>query len=260
MALKCENFHGILTTETDKNILLARARCKQWTCAYCAQKNRQIWRARIIDFINKNDTLNWSWFTLTAHSKKRGANASLKNLRDVWQKLIQRIQRHFKDVKKIHYVRVFEPHKDNSYHLHCIISVHWDDIKTRKSRKKDHADTTYGKWLAKTAKDLKIGYYTHAANFEGQHAGYIAGYVVKYMTKISREQKEEIGRIRHIQTSQGWPKWKPEAKHNWSITVGIFERDLRHSIEIQKPIFDLSESREITSDDFLDGYVYPSID
>jgi len=254
----CENFKAIVTAsdENKKQILMARTRCKQWTCSYCAEINKKIWQARILEHINKNTDLQWSWFTLTAHGKKRGKRKSLQNLRSAWDALLKRIKRHFKAVEKLHYVRVFEQHKDGSYHLHCILSAHWTDLKIRIS--KDGKQTSHSTWLDKQAKDMKIGYYTHAANFEGKHAGYIAGYVTKYMTKVSFEMDKELGRIRHIQTSQGWTQFNNETMYKWAITSGMYSKDVLHAVKIGYEIIDIQEQKVVTFDDFLDYHVYPN--
>lgn len=251
----CENFNAIITAKDGNTRLLTRTRCKMWTCAYCANINRKIWQARIIEHINQNKDLDWSWFTLTAHSKKRGAKSSIKNLRGAWDKLIKRIKRKYSQIDKIHYIRVFEEHKDGSYHLHCIISLKWQNIKIRAS--KDGSSTSYDKWLAKQARELKIGYYTHAANFDGKHAGYIAGYVVKYMTKLSVTMKQELGRIRHIQTTQGWTKFENENPLDWNMKSGYYEDDLIEDIKSKTKVLDIQTGQYVTYDDFLDTYIYP---
>jgi len=173
---------------------------------------------------------------------------------------MKRIKRHFKDVKKIHYLRVYEQHKNGAYHLHCIISVHWDDLKVRVSVDKDgnETQTSHSTWLDKQCRDLKIGYYSHADNFRGKHAGYIAGYVTKYMTKMSFIMKKELGRVRHIQPSQGWTKFEDEAKYKWKMESGIYEKDIIHAIRTGQKILDLNTGEYITIDNLIDYAVYPN--
>lgn len=226
-----------------------------WTCAYCAKKNQSIWRARIIDHINNNSHLDWSWFTLTAHSKRRGKKTSLKNLRDAWDRLIKRIKRKYDNGEKIHYCRVYEQHKDSSYHLHCIISIKWLNLKIRTSR--DGSKTSHDTWLDKQAKSLKLGYYTHAANFDGKHAGYMAGYVTKYMTKLSDDFKETLGRVRRIQTSQGWSKKEYESDLTWIMKSGYYEDNLLTDMTLGRKVLDITIGEYVTYDNFIDSYVYP---
>jgi len=253
----CENFNAIITTvDTKQNQrLITRTRCKMWTCRYCAEVNRKIWRARIIEHINSYSELDWSWFTLTAHSKKRGAKNSLKNLRQAWDKMMKRIKRKYGKTHKIHYCRVFEEHKDGSYHLHCIISLKWQNLKVR--TQKNGKSVSYDTWLARQARELKIGYYTHAANFEGKHAGYIAGYVTKYMTKLSPTMKDELGRVRHIQTSQNWTQFENESDLDWNMKSGYYEDDLLADIKAKRKVVDIQTGQYVTYDDFLDRYIYP---
>lgn len=249
----CKKFQAVVTTTDEHgNTLVTRTRCKQWTCAYCAQVNRKQWNARLIDHINKKGGL-WGWFTLTAHSDKRGAFKSIKNLRDVWDKLIKRMKRKY---GKFDYCRVYEPHKDGSYHLHCIVGFHFDDLVTRKG--KDDKKVSYSKWLAKTAKSFGIGWYTHADNVESHHhGGYIASYISKYITKLSVKEKSEIGRIRHIQCSQSWAKLVSEKKYSWKLATGVYEGDLDDAIKNGGNIVDIQTGVTLTYDDFSDKYVYP---
>jgi len=251
MSLFCENFKALLTTVNDGERWLVRARCKQWTCAYCARVNAKVWQARIIKHVNNHD-LQWSWFTLTAHSKKQTPETSLKNLRSAWEALVKRIKRKFKQVEKVHYVRVYERHKSGAYHLHCIISVHFDDIRIRTSKK--GKKTSYSAWLAKAAKDLKIGYYTHAANFDGHHAGYIAGYVAKYMTK---QTPEDSRRVRMIQASQGWTNEKLASDYNWRVWNNYTVYDLKLDLANCVDVIDLSTGNQLSYDDFLQSDYYP---
>lgn len=257
MAIYCDKYRGILSGIDGNDRKLIRLRCKMWSCRYCAEINRNIWRARIIAHINEIGG-NWSWFTLTAHRQKRGSKLSLQNLRDATDKLFKRIRRKF---GKVHYCRVFEKHKDGSYHLHCIISVHFDDIKTR--HQKDGKKVKYSAWLKKTATELSLGYYTHADNFEGEHAGYIAGYVAKYLTKIDNEFRQELGRVRHIQTSQNWYNKKPDnpTPHiHWDWKNGYHWTDYLWDTEANGLVLVIDITNDdylITLDDFEDDIQYP---
>jgi len=252
--LFCENFKAILIANDDDKKLITRTRCKMWSCDYCAEKNRSIWRAKIINGINVRGG-QWCWFTLTAHGKQRSPDASLKNLRNAWDKLIKRMKRKY---GKFAYVRVYEEHKDGAYHCHAIGSFNFDDIAVRTST--DGETTTYSRWLAKTAKNLKIGYYTHAANIEldvNHHAGYVAAYVTKYIVKLSPQFRETLGRVRHIQTSQGWPKKQDENELEWMLKTGYYDADFANDMRDGIRVIDTQTGEIITSDNFIDNYVYP---
>lgn len=250
----CKNFKAVLkTTDKNGNVLVSRTRCKQWTCSYCAMVNRKQWSARLIDFINKSEYV-WCWFTITAHSKARGAVKSIKNLRGVWDKLVKRMKRKF---GKFQYCRVFEPHKDGSYHAHVIASFHFDDITTRESVN-DVKPVNYSRWLANQVKDIKIGWYTHADNIDaGFHGGYVASYITKYIVKLSPQQHAEIGRIRHIQCSHGWAKLTQESEYKWEMKSGIYVNDVIEAFDDNKRVIDIQTGENLTYDNFADTYIYP---
>jgi hypothetical protein len=251
MTDSCPNFQAIIVAQDGNKILVARTRCKMWTCPYCAQINQKMWRARIIEHIENSDD-KWTWFTLTAHSKARG-ELSLKNIRGAWDRLIKRMKRLY---GKFQYCRVYERHKDGSYHLHAIASFHFGDIKERKARK-DGTKTKYSVWLKKNASGLKLGYYTHADDIEKDHSGYIASYVTKYMTKLSDVAYAEFGRIRRIQVSQGWAKWKKDSVEMWQVTNGIFESDMWRAAESGYAFVDISTGEQLSYDNFIDHVIYP---
>lgn len=275
----CPNFKALVIKKTnDTDIPFARARCGMWTCEFCAEKNRSIWRARLINHIVHNlETKQWAWFTLTAHSKKRGARLSLKNLRDAWDTLIKRMKRKYNKGEPFDYVRIFEQHKDGSYHLHAIASIHFDDIKYRKERKTGKL-TPYSQWLDETADDLKIGYYTHADNFENmmqlietqsrinsedtpitqaKKAGLIASYLTKYVTKITPEFKKELGRVRHIQTNQAWSRPEKSTEEKWEMKWGIYYPDVIEAENNGQRYKQADAKVYVTLDDFIDTYIYP---
>lgn len=226
-----------------------------WTCPYCASKNRQIWRAKLIHHIAHSGKI-WAWFTLTAHSKKRGAQKSIANLRQAWDKLIKRMKRKYGDFS---YTRVYEKHSDGSYHIHAIASINFDDICQRISRNGETA--TYSRWLAQTATELKLGFYTHAANIEAalsSHSGYVASYITKYIVKLDTDTKADFGRIRHIQTSQNW-LLKPVIEDNcerWLFKFGIYYPDVAEAHGKYKWV-DIQTGHTIDFEDFDETYIYP---
>lgn len=232
---------------------LVRLRCKQWTCEYCAAKNREIWRAKLIHHINETKGA-WAWITLTAHSKKRGERASIKNLREGWTKIYNKLKYKFGGFS---YARIYEKHQDGSYHIHAIISISFDDIHERQSS--DGSTTTYSLWLAQAAKDAKIGYYTHAANIPtefSQHAGFIASYITKYIVKLDTVTKNELGRVRHIQVSQNWIEKEVVVSGAWAFKSGVYLDDI---VELDEGNYykDINTQHIITIEDFKDTYIYP---
>lgn len=250
----CKNFKAMLKSrDSAGNTLITRTRCKQWTCSYCSQINRKQWNARLIDFVNKKGG-DWGWFTLTAHGQKRSPKASLDNLRSCWDKFIKRLKRKY---GKFDYCRVYEPHKDGAYHLHCIVSFHFDDLRERKG--KDNKTVTYSKQIASIAKKFGIGWYTHADNIApDKHGGYVASYITKYITKLTIQNKKEIGRTRHIQCSHTWSKLTKISEYKWEVATGIYEDDLNDAIDRGKDVIDINTGEKLTYDDFDGMYIYPS--
>jgi hypothetical protein len=77
------------------------------------------------------------------------------------------------------------------------------------------------------------------------------------MTKLSDTAMSEFGRIRRIQASQGWAKWRKEKKYDWSIESGIFEQDLNGIFRQEKRIIDIQTGENVTYDNFIDHIIYP---
>ena len=249
----CPHFQAILTASiANGDTLVTRTRCKMWSCEFCAARNREIWRAWLIDNVNKKAGA-WSWFTITAHSKKRGERASLTNLRGAWDKLIKRMKRH---LGKFEYVRVYEKHKDGSYHAHALISAHFGDIRVRCSN--DGSETKYSVWLANAAKECGLGYYTHADDIPlTQHAGYIVSYISKYIVKIDASFKRELGRVRHIQASQGFGAIESLPELDWSMRSGIYLDDVIAHENAGTLIKDINTGEIVTEYNFVTTYIYP---
>ena len=170
-------------SEPDNLAILLRPRCKMWDCPSCAAINARRWIARIINHVNKHLDRTWQMFTLTAHEKWRGVSASVKNLRQGWKKLYNRIRYEF---GSNFYAKVWESHKDGSFHLHGLI-----DVKIAK------------KWLKTNARQCGMGYQVDISKIE--NAGQVAGYVSKYFLK-----SEVIGNypknLRRIEVSRNWIK------------------------------------------------------
>jgi hypothetical protein len=172
------------------------------------------------------------------------------------------------------YARVYEKHRDGSYHIHAICSLLFDDIRVRISRK-NKKRTSYSQWLQKTAWELGIGMYTHAENVpieaptmvkpdvevsdndkKAMRAGFVSSYITKYIVKLDVQTKSEFGRIRHIQTSQGWlksPEFEPTGE--FKLKAGIYYDDIIHSHE-HGYRFDHS-GYKVDFEDFEETYIYP---
>jgi len=242
----CPNFKAVLVAEhDDETRLITRTRCKQWSCPYCWYVNQLSHRQRIISAVEAAPG-QWSFHTLTAHSKARGAARSLANIRGAWDRLVKRAKRRF---GKFAYVRVYEPHADGSWHVHALWDTVPDDIKKPDP---DDPGTWYSRALKKAAAQTGMGYITNSQPVTGT-PGYIAGYVVKYMTKdLMTARKDEVGRLRRIQYSQGWTVFDPLPEYDWAMLSGVYDDDV-----IQYTYLDIQTGHVVTLDDFQDTFIYP---
>ena len=190
------------TNATAKIAMLLRPNCKCWNCPACAARNARLWIARIINGVNKMDTENgWHMFTLTAHEKWRGQDRSVKNLRQGWKKLYNRMRRKY-GVNS--YVKVWEMHADGSFHLHGLIDA---VIPT--------------KWLKDNARECGMGYQVeiHPVDNAGKVAGYICKYFLKSQGSISPEQKFPLN-LRRIEVSRNWlelPEIERKMHFDWLL-------------------------------------------
>lgn len=173
----------------NKKAVLLHATCRLWSCETCALRNSRVWIARIIEGCNRLDG-QWSMLTVTAHRKWRKTE-SVKNLRQGWKKLINRIDYETRsDDIPIYYTRVWEQHKDGSFHLHVLINKL---LGTRWAK-----DTSAGCGMGNQADWREI-----------QNAGQAAGYVAKYTLKnasMARGGIEWPKGLRRIETSRNWPE------------------------------------------------------
>lgn len=140
-------------------------------------------------------------FTLTAHEKWRGRDASVKNLRQGWKKLYNRIRRAF---GTNHYVKVWEMHEDGSFHLHGMVDA---QISKR--------------WLKRNARQCGIGYQVEIHLVD--NAGKVAGYIAKYFMKSEFEQDKGEPfpkHLRRIEVSRSWVKLPDlQADSDWKWIV-----------------------------------------
>lgn len=250
--LYCPNFLAALTTTNDKGQKIAVAgRCKQWSCKFCARKNREKWQAVLLDYINKSDQ-DWCWFTLTshrnAHKTSRRGVYSLLNIKNAWDRLTKRMRRKYGHFE---YCRVYEKHKSGAFHLHCIRSGAWDDLTTRNRGKKSAYEDS--KWLRKTAASLGMGYMTHADNIERKKRGVVVFYVAKYMVKLEGNGGDDWRGVRRIQTSRGI-KYNQPSENKWEFKSGLYEREL---LTDERTYYLVNEKRLLNWDDFDNDIAWP---
>lgn len=189
-------------SDEHETILLTKPRCKLWACPACAANNAKRWIARIIHGCNHMDTANgWFMFTLTAHEKWRGRDRSVKNLRQGWKKLYNRMRYEFGISR---YVKVWEMHNDGSFHLHGLIDAVIPE-----------------RWLKDNARECGMGYQVEIHHVE--NAGQVAGYIAKYFLKSESEQNQGEAFpkcLRRIECSRNWIKLPDlQADSDWQWIV-----------------------------------------
>lgn len=198
-------------------ILLLKPPCKLWSCPYCAARNARRWIARIIHGCNHMDTVDgWFMFTLTAHRKWRGRDKSVANLRQGWKKLYNRIRYEY---GTNYYVKVWEMHKDGSFHLHGLIDA-----------------VIPKKWLKDNSAQCGMGYQVdiHKVDNAGQVAGYIAKYFMKSEFEANQGEPFPKG-LRRIETSRNWidlPEMSEGEVYEWIINQ-TREGQLRSAFNIK---------------------------
>lgn len=187
-----------ITGEKENTLHLFRGSCKKWACPVCGARNGRKWLARLLHHMNTHKTSGkWYFLTVTAHRKMRGQEASLKNLREGWKKLYNRMRRKFGISE---YCKVWEKHKDGSFHLHILIR--------RKISKK---------WLKDSSVECGMGYQVDSS--KSKNEGMVAGYIAKYLLKSFESAIDFPRGLRRIEVSRGWEKL-PELRDDtfeWTV-------------------------------------------
>lgn len=176
--------------QNEHKAILIKTACKMWNCPTCAARLAKFWIAKVINGVNKLGG-NWYFFTITSSRKMRGAK-SIKAIRDGWKKLYNRILSLYgKNAKDLYYVKVWEQHKDGSFHLHMLANF---PITRR--------------WLKDNAHSCGLGYQAHVKPID--NAGQVAGYMAKYTLKNGFIEQGGVAipkGLRRIETSHKWPEF-----------------------------------------------------
>lgn len=168
----------------DRSIIKIRGQCGLWSCPVCGAKNGKRWLARMLHGMNTLKRRNWFILTITAHEKWRGREASVKNIRQGWKKLYNRMRRKYKQTS---YVKVWEFHEDGSFHLHIIYG--------RKVGKR---------WLKDNSRQCGMGYMVDSS--ASKNPGMVAGYAAKYLLKSFEFADKYPSGMRRIEVSRDWPQ------------------------------------------------------
>jgi len=256
----CPRFVNCAYTHVDKHsALFTRLRCKQWSCDFCAQKNQSIWAAFLIDKLPEVAD-EWWLVTLTAHSKLRTAELSLKNIRDNIDRLMKRVKRVFGDVQ---YVRVYEKHPTSeARHAHFIMcglspfvatgcSVKLKPMALAITQRSGKTGAWSLKtWFKKVAQECSLGYMVDVSGTIS-HTGKVVSYVVKYLTK-SQQDLTEKG-LRHVQTSRKIGAPKTTSDYTWKVVSFVTALDFLPG----QTLTDLQTARAVDADYWGEMDVYP---
>lgn len=183
-----------LDNSSDRTRYIVKARCKQWTCPYCAKVNKHQHYIRILNGCNYlfNQGYDLNFVTITSHKNVRGLLPSYRVFQKAWKTLSQRARRQVEATTglPLAYVYIPETHRDGTLHWHGVftggLSTRW--------WKDNCAETGMGH----QAKSVKLDTGIQATN-----------YCLKYVTKHIG-QEIDIKRFRRINYSQNFPD-KPVA-------------------------------------------------
>lgn len=263
--MKCQNYYVTLLKKTPGGLILVRPRCKMWNCEYCAKTNAGIWQSRLKYALNSTDG-TWQFLTFTAHRKWRGSASSLKNIRANSGKLWKRYVRLVKKTTshKMHYVRLFEPHKDDSVHVHAFIYAPMtiypeNNMELRDGRTSE--DMNGIGWLKKASAECGMGWQCDVTEIQDKNKA--VNYVVKYMTKEFWGLQLPKS-ARRIQTSQQFPQlphFEREKDSDWELFLnGVRVEMLISAILRGDSVFDASINRELTLADLnIEDVYYDSL-
>lgn len=239
-------------------VLFTRLRCGQWSCDYCAAKNRDIWRAHLLDTLPRISD-HWWFITLTAHEHLRSAAASLANIRDNLDKLFKRLRRIFKHVQ---YVRVYERHPTSqARHAHVVmcglspfvarevVRSGADTFVPLLARTSHRATWALKTWFKRTAREIGMGYQVDCQKID--NAGNSIGYVTKYLTKSFQDLHEKG--LRHVQTTREIGAPKQEAVLQWKVVSFVTARDFLPGDIVS----DLQTGEVLDSEYFAEHDYYP---
>lgn len=260
----CENFDGLAVIDGDEDteMLVARLRCGMWSCDYCANKNRMIWRAHIIDRVNKLGG-DWLFLTITAHRNAHKANKTVVNLKNAWKRLYDRLRYKFKG-QKLEYVWLYERHstmdnkgrKKSTFHVHALLRAYIDGRNVWNEARGFWYHAPMHNWLKDNAAAVGAGFMCHASKIEDSNGGLVAAYITKYMTKAAQDLGKFPKRARRISVSRGFgsPK-KQETGLHWEFRAHVLRGDVARHIKTT----DVTTGERVTLAHFDDEELYPGI-
>lgn len=253
---KCPNFSKIAYRHDEqRGWIMFRLRCKSWRCPYCAIENQKMWRKhlkrRIIDLGG-----TWWFGTITAPSWDRRPEATIHTIRLNFDRFMKRLRRIYKH--GVHYVRIYEKHKNGAFHLHVVMSGLSARVRPYKSRtgsiafKPTDDGDRRGTWAIKTwwKKTLAKCGCGYIADIKEIPAIAAIGYVTEYMTK--QAQDYHVRDLRRIQTSRAIGSPNVRSTERWEVVGFLYGGNVGY-----EPVIDIDERKKIPASYWLDHVTYP---
>jgi len=253
----CEVFNRIVWKQTQPGVIVVvRIGCGSWRCPVCCKENRRRWQKHLMRALPKISQ-NWWFVTLTAHSKKRGAESSLENLRSNLDRFFKRIRRVWSHIE---YVRVYEVHKKGAFHAHLLVSGLSARVQkfTAPNGAEYFRPTLSGKsvgnwsirtWFKRTAAALEMGYMVDIQQVEGVHRA--VNYVVKYLTKEA--QGFYVKGLRQIQTTTGIGGPRSSGDGSWTSAERLFRGEVQKGTRV----YDASRKLWVPNEYWSENLTYP---
>jgi len=254
MLRNCPKFTKFLVGSDEDATKVVRARCKQWSCSYCAKINAMVWMYRIRDTID--DQKAWAFVTFTSPSEINespvSTEFSLKIMQRGWKKFREALR--YKRGKKFRYLRVYEIQEDTGrYHIHAIIEHTFDDIKVANEGKKN--EYTYSRWQKDNIKKWGFGVMCNASNFRRNGSDWtVARYIAKYLTKGDDKIGDDV---RRFQASHGFAKARvSENDIDWQVQNDINHYDMWFYTRNGGYVEDITAGNMITSAEVTQDTTY----
>lgn len=202
---KCPNTKDVTVfgkQKEQKKAILFNPRCKQWSCPYCGEQNRQYWTQQAMrgTLIITHEGREVQFVTVTSRSYAT-PTTSLYFFRQNWPKLSRRMEYKtnlWKDYagKEWAYFLVPEQHKTGVLHAHILAATHV-------SHKKIWKDAAW---------QTGFGYIIDVQEtIDPKRAAF---YTAKYLTKQAEfgDWPKGFMRVRH---SRNWPIAQPQPLPGW---------------------------------------------
>lgn len=205
MTNECPNTLDITifgVNRAEKLALIFHPRCKQWSCDYCAELNKDywIWQATRGAIIITTEGREIQFVTLTSRGYST-PHSSLHFFRQNWPKLNRRLKYHTNQYTKNlglewAYFLVPEHHKSGVAHFHLFAATLYNTEKTWKQ------------WAWETGFGWKVDVQPVITPLQASE------YVAKYLHKGAGAEKWPKGfmRVRH---SQNWPITHEKPLDGW---------------------------------------------